>query len=138
MGDDMYQYHEGREKKVSRGTGAQRIPSSDKRKRHVGSAPTFTKVAEEEKRKIKRTMGGNRKVRVLKAAYANVVVGPGKVKKVKIISVLEANNPQMARQNLITKGAIIQTEIGKAKVTSRPGQDGVVNAVLVKDASAVA
>ncbi|RLF79472.1 30S ribosomal protein S8e, partial [Thermococci archaeon] len=45
-------------------------------------------------------------------------------------------NRQYVRRNIITKGAIIQTEIGKAIVTSRPGQDGVVNAVLIKEANA--
>jgi small subunit ribosomal protein S8e len=127
----MYQYHEGREKKVSRGTGAKKVPSSDKRKRHVGSAPTLTKVDEKERRKIKRTKGGKRKVALQRAAFANVVMREG-VKKVKIISVLESNDPQLTRQNIITKGSIIQTEVGKARVTNSPGQDGVVNAVLVE------
>ncbi|MDD5778571.1 MAG: 30S ribosomal protein S8e, partial [Candidatus Thermoplasmatota archaeon] len=27
----------------------------------------------------------------------------------------------------------IDTEMGKAKITSRPGQDGCINAVLLKD-----
>jgi small subunit ribosomal protein S8e len=34
--------------------------------------------------------------------------------------------------NVITKGAIIETEDGLAKVTSKPSKDGVVNAVLIK------
>jgi len=34
---------------------------------------------------------------------------------------------------LLTKGALIETEIGLARVTSRPGQDGVVNAVRVEE-----
>ena len=40
-------------------------------------------------------------------------------------------NPNYVRQNIITKGSVIETEKGKAKVTSRPGQHGVVNAVLL-------
>ncbi len=130
----MHQYHEAREKKVGRGTGAKRIPSSDKRKRHVGSAPTLTKVSEIEKRKIKRTRGGGRKVKLQRTNSANVVVGK-EVKRARVISVLESHDPQLTRQNIITKNAIIQIEldgeIRKARVTSRPGQDGVVNAVLV-------
>jgi small subunit ribosomal protein S8e len=42
-------------------------------------------------------------------------------------------NPNYVRQNIITKGSIIGTEKGNAKVTSRPGQHGVVNAVLMAD-----
>ena len=35
------------------------------------------------------------------------------------------------RQNIITKGAVIMTDAGKARVTSRPGQSGSINAVLI-------
>ncbi|MFA7072263.1 MAG: 30S ribosomal protein S8e, partial [Methanoculleus sp.] len=31
----------------------------------------------------------------------------------------------------LTRGAIIRTDIGRARIVSRPGQDGVVNAVLL-------
>ena len=52
----------------------------------------------------------------------------------KIVAVVENSaNPNYVRQNIITKGSIIETEKGKAKVTSRPGQHGVVNAVLITD-----
>ncbi|NJE77440.1 30S ribosomal protein S8e, partial [Thermococcus sp. ES12] len=93
-------------------------------------------VEDKEERKIIRTYGGNRKVRLVKALYANVFEN-GKGKKVKIISVVEnPANRQYVRRNIITKGAIIQTEIGKALVTSRPGQEGIVNAILIKEESA--
>jgi small subunit ribosomal protein S8e len=47
---------------------------------------------------------------------------------------VEANsaNPNYVRRNLLTKGAILKTEIGRARITSRPGQDGVINAVLLE------
>jgi small subunit ribosomal protein S8e len=35
------------------------------------------------------------------------------------------------RRKVITRGTIIKTEKGLAKVTSRPGQDGILNAVLI-------
>jgi small subunit ribosomal protein S8e len=58
----------------------------------------------------------------------------GKSSSSKIIKVVENSaNPNYVRQNIITKGSIIETEKGKAKVTSRPGQHGVVNAILVAD-----
>jgi small subunit ribosomal protein S8e len=86
----------------------------------------------EPKRKIIRTRGGNQKVIALNESFANVAV-QGKVQKVKILSVIK--NPAdgtFVRRNIITKGAVIQTELGPARVTSRPGQTGVVNAVLIE------
>ncbi|WP_175059644.1 30S ribosomal protein S8e [Thermococcus sp. 2319x1] len=118
-------------------SGGRIVLARKKRKRELGREPAFTRVVEDkEERKIIRTYGGNRKVRLVKALYANVFEN-GKGKKVKIISVVEnPANRQYVRRNIITKGAIIQTEIGKAIVTSRPGQDGVVNAVLIKEENA--
>jgi len=118
-------------------SGGRIVLARKKRKRELGREPANTRVAEKiEKRKIIRTYGGNRKVRLIEALYANVFDG-GKGKKVKILNVVEnPANRQYARRNIITKGAIIETEIGRAVVTSRPGQDGVVNAVLLKEENA--
>ncbi|ADT83681.1 30S ribosomal protein S8e [Thermococcus barophilus] len=115
-------------------SGGRIVLARKKRKRELGREPAFTRVGEyREERKIIRTFGGNRKVRLVQALYANVFDG-GKGKKVKILGVVEnPANRQYVRRNIITKGAIIQTEIGKAIVTSRPGQDGVINAVLIKE-----
>ena len=56
----------------------------------------------------------------------------GKSFNSKILDVVENTaNPNYVRQNIITKGSVIETEKGRAMVTSRPGQHGVVNAVLV-------
>ena len=33
---------------------------------------------------------------------------------------------------MVSKGAILETEEGKCRVVSRPGQHGTVNAILVK------
>jgi small subunit ribosomal protein S8e len=115
-------------------SGGRIVLARKKRKRELGREPANTRVTEEfEKRKIIKTYGGNRKVRLVEALYANVFEG-GKGRKVKILNVIEnPANRQYARRNIITRGAIIETEIGKAVVTSRPGQDGVVNAVLLKE-----
>ena len=37
------------------------------------------------------------------------------------------------RRNIITKGAIVKTEAGLVKITSRPGQDGTLNGILVEE-----
>ena len=104
-----------------------------KKKRELGNPPTHTKIGKE-KRKIIRTKGGGKKQRLFMAEYANVFDPSSKsYKKVKILDVVA--NPasdDFVRRKIITKGSTIKTEIGEAKVTSRPGQDGTVNAVLVK------
>ncbi len=113
-------------------TGGKYIRSRGKRKYEMGREPVFTKIGEE-KKKIIRVMGGNRKIKLKSALYANISTPEG-IKKVKILNVEENKaNKQFTRRNILTKGAIIQTEIGKARITSRPGQHGVVNGVLLKE-----
>ncbi len=87
----------------------------------------------EERVKI-RVRGGNYKIRARKVAYA-VVSDPetGKSVKARILKILETPaNREYARRGIIVKGTIIETTEGKAVVTSRPGQHGVVNAVLIE------
>ena len=90
----------------------------------------------ETKRVQIRTRGGSVKSVALSINAANVVSKDG-IRKAKIITVLENTaNPQFVRRNIITKGAVIQTELGKARVTSKPGQSGVVDAVLIEEKAA--
>ncbi len=87
----------------------------------------------EEKRRTKKTRGGNKKTFLLKAKFVNIQTKDKKSKKVVIKKVLETpSNRFLARQNIITKGTIIETELGKVKITNRPTQEGVVNGVLVE------
>lgn len=115
-------------------TGGIRRTYRKKRKYELGRDYIPTHVGED-RRKIIRVRGGNIKVRLTRAEKANVVDSKtGKVQVVKILNVKEnPSNRNFARMNIITKGAIIETEIGLARVTSRPGQDGVVNAVLIQE-----
>ena len=86
----------------------------------------------DDKRKSKRARGGKLKVFLLRAKIVNVQDG-GKSKKIEIKNVLETpSNRFLARQNIITKGTIVETEIGKVKITNRPTQEGTLNGVLVK------
>ncbi|MEM0173141.1 MAG: 30S ribosomal protein S8e [Sulfolobaceae archaeon] len=116
-------------------TGGMKSPRRDKRKYEMGSPPTETKLSNEDVRVRERVMGGNYKIRLKYAAFANVYDPASKSsKKVKILGILETPaNREYARRGIIVKGAKIKTEIGNAIVTSRPGQDGVINAVLVKE-----
>ncbi len=126
-------YHGPDLKKVTGGKKRRHVKV--KRKYWMGRFPINTTLAEKEKRKLQRVRGGNYKVKLRYATYANVVnQKTGEVKKVKILRVVETPaNRELARHGIIVKGTIIETELGPAVVTSRPGQDGVVNAILAPE-----
>ncbi|MEW6329108.1 MAG: 30S ribosomal protein S8e [Candidatus Micrarchaeota archaeon] len=124
------QFH-GRLGTKTSGTGGRRRRFRDKNLSEMGGPFTATKVGEEDVRKFARRRGGSLKVKLKHAAFANVLTKEG-MKKVKIRTVVESrDNRHYARQNIITKGAVIDTEIGKVRVTNRVGQDGVVNGILI-------
>ena len=117
---------------VRKVTGGRRRPAQMKRRAEIGLAPADTHIGED-RRRIIRTYGGNDKVRALRATFANVTGAKGETRKVKIEKVDENTaNPNYVRRNLLTKGAIIKTEIGRARIMSRPGQDGIINALLLE------
>lgn len=114
-------------------TGGRLRERRKKRKREMGGDFVATKIGPR-KLSQKRCMGGRIKLRLLSAEYANVNLPDGTSKKVRILEVLEnPANREFVRTGTITKGAIIKTEIGKARVTSRPGQEPVINAVLIEE-----
>lgn len=85
------------------------------------------------RRKKLRGRGGNIKVIMTRSNIANVSID-GKVKKAGIKNVLETpQNKFLARQNRLIKGAIIETSLGKARITNRPTQEGHVNAIFIKE-----
>jgi small subunit ribosomal protein S8e len=122
-------WHGDRGRKV---TGGVIKLAKKKRKYELGRLPLHTKIGKT-KVKIVRVKGGGKKVKALSVEFANVFDSKTKVtKKVKILRVLEnPANPHFVRMGIVTKGCIIETEIGKAKVTSRPSQHGIVNAILI-------
>ena len=93
-------------------------------------APTIGKPD----RKAVRTLGGGVKTAIARIDVA-MVSDPktGKTTPSKILTVVEnPANPHYARRNILTKGTIIKTDAGQARITSRPGQDGTVQAILIK------
>ncbi|MDI6642864.1 MAG: 30S ribosomal protein S8e [Candidatus Hodarchaeaceae archaeon] len=104
-----------------------------KRKREMGREFIEPKLGPTKHVKI-RTLGGNIKSSVLSTDVANVMdPKTGGAKKVKILTVVEnPADPHFVRRNVLTRGAIIETELGKARVMSRPGQSGTVDAVLLE------
>ncbi|MFH1053533.1 MAG: 30S ribosomal protein S8e [Candidatus Woesearchaeota archaeon] len=115
-------------------TGARYISYRKKKKYEMGRLPTLTRIGAHKKR-TKRVVGAKRKQKLISAEFANVLdPNTNKYSKSKIKTVIESQaSKHYVRRNIIVKGSVIGTEAGKAKVTSRPGQDGVVNAVLVSE-----
>jgi len=121
--------------KKRKASGARRRTLRDKKKHELGSLPTHTVIGKEKDvRKKVKAKGTIHKVKVKKALYANVLdPKTKKYQKVKLLS--EKENPanrNYSRQNIITKGSIVTTEVGDVRITSRPGQTGSVNAVLLE------
>ena len=122
--------YQGRSKRSK--TGARLRPQNKKKKSKTGRAPTETTVGEPRFRTVD-ARGNNDKIRALSTNVANVATDDGAV-RADIEDVVENGaNPNYARRNIITKGAVIETSAGHARVTSRPGQNAQVNAVLVDE-----
>jgi small subunit ribosomal protein S8e len=112
-------------------SGGRKRSYRGKRKFEKGSFPAETMLGET-KTKVERERGGNAKMKILrdKGACLNDPKS-GKTEKVEILRVVKnPANVDYDRRGVITKGAIIETTKGLARVTSRPGQHGVINAVL--------
>jgi len=125
------QYH-GPPKRKSSGSGKLKIKNRDKKRYEVGGYFIATRLSEANVIKKVRTRGGREKDKLKNAGYANLLVD-GSYKKVKIKGVIESkDNRNFARLNIITKGTVIDTELGRAIVINRPGKEGFINAKLVK------
>lgn len=112
-------------------TGGRYHANRKKRKHELPGIPRIVKLRDK-KMKTLRGRGGNKRNVLLSINIANILDKKGKSKKAKITNVVETKaNRFLARQNILIKGAIIDTELGKARITNRPGQEGSVNAVLI-------
>ena len=103
-----------------------------KRKHQMGRTPTETLMGEIKKR----TIDSRRKAKKTPALRLNLVNVTDSAKNVTFRAELqdvEMNpaNMDYQRRKVITRGTIIKTSKGRARVTSRPGQDGILNAVLI-------
>jgi small subunit ribosomal protein S8e len=114
-------------------SGGRRAMSHKKRKFEIGREPVLPTIGPD-KRKYVRIRAAEQRVRMLTANTANVTnPKTGKTAKATIQTVTgNPANINYVRRNILTKGAIIQTTAGKARITSRPGQHGAINAVLVE------
>lgn len=116
---------------LRKASGGRYHTNRDKRKFALANQSTFTRLGKRNTRKV-RVLGGHKKTGLFSAEEANVSDKKGKITKVQIKTVVENTaNIQLVRRNILTKGAVIETELGKARITNRPGQEGCINAVLV-------
>ncbi len=112
-------------------TGGRLKHASNKKRHQLGREPAETTVGERRVQYID-SRGTEKKVRALASNVAQVADG-GEVIEAEIEDVVEnPSNVNYVRRNIITKGAVIETSAGRARVTSRPGQTGVVNAVRIE------
>ena len=113
-------------------SGGKKRAYRSKKLYEVSGYPAETTLAEP-RRKCKRGIGGNIRVKALSDKYASVTdPKSGKTEKTEITRVVKnAANVDYNRRGVMTKGAEIETSLGLAKITSRPGADGVINAVLI-------
>jgi len=114
-------------------TGGRKIAARGRRKFEIDRYPNEAVVGPTQI-VVRRTRGNNVKAAFKTAEFANVIDQDSKkVTKSKILKVTKnPANRDYERRGVISKGAMIETESGAAVVVSRPGQDAVVNAVLVK------
>ena len=87
----------------------------------------------ETKRKEIKVRGGNNRIFLLRTNIANVSDSKGEIKKTEIKNVIETpQNRFLARQNRLMRGVLIETSLGKARITNRPSREGFINAVLLE------
>jgi small subunit ribosomal protein S8e len=124
--------HQGRSNRKP--TGGRLVASRGKRKFEISREKQYTKMGKQSLKQY-RGMGGNSKVGMLLAEYANVLdKKTNKVQKTKILNVKgNPADPNYVQRNILNKGALITTALGNAIVTSRPGQCGAVNAILIEN-----
>ena len=116
-------------------TGGRLKHDRGKRKTEISSENQFAYLGEEDQRKNYRKTAGSQTVRLLSVHEINVNdPKEGKTVRSTINTVLENDaDPNYVRRNIITKGAIVDTDIGRVRVTSRPGMHGVVSGVLLEN-----
>jgi small subunit ribosomal protein S8e len=117
---------------TSKITGGRRHPLRIRRKYEIDRFPNEP-INGAQITVTRNVRGKNTKTALKSIDFVNLSIKDAKVKKTKILKVLEnATNNDYQRRGIITKGAILEIQEGKCRVVSRPGQSGTVNAVLIK------
>ncbi|MAV43331.1 MAG: 30S ribosomal protein S8e [Euryarchaeota archaeon TMED248] len=126
----MAQWHGISRRKPS---GGRKVRARGKRSTEISTEKQLALIGESKKKVYRRT-GGNTLVRVLAADKVSINnPKTGKTTLGTIENVVEnESDPNYVRRNVLVKGAIIETDKGRVKITSRPGKDGVINGVLLE------
>ncbi len=100
----------------------------------AGRHPVETIEGEQKLKKV-RGHAGIEKTKIVRASIVNVSdPETGKTEKLEIIDVVSnPANTDYNRRGVITKGTIVRTEKGLARIISRPGQNGTLSAVIQKE-----
>jgi len=118
---------------TSKITGGRRHPLRTRRKYEIDRYPNEP-INGAQVTITRRVRGNNRKTALKTIDFVNLSTGDAKVKKTKILKVLDnATNNDYKRRGIITKGAILEVQEGKCRVVTKPGQNGIVNAILLKE-----
>jgi small subunit ribosomal protein S8e len=114
-------------------TGGRKVAMRGRRKFEIDRYPSEALFGENQTR-MRRVRGNNKKIAVKSGAFVNLSDPVSrKTTNSKILQVVKnPANKDYERRGVISKGAMVQTEAGMARVVSRPGQDGCINAVLIK------
>jgi len=125
-------WHSGIEKRKK--TGGKKRAYRTKRLREQGSQPVQTMFSETQRKNDSR-ISGIIKTRLVSTNYVNVSnPSSGKTERLEILDVVRnPANVDYNRRGVITKGVILRTENGLARIISRPGQHGVLNAISVEE-----
>ncbi|MCL5105902.1 MAG: 30S ribosomal protein S8e [Candidatus Marsarchaeota archaeon] len=125
------QIHRKSKTKIN-GNGKRLVSFRDKQKQEIGNYFSATKLDKKNVVKKMRMRGGKLHSVLKKAGFVNLLTKEG-YKKSEIKGVLESkDNRNFARQNILTKGTVINTDFGKAVITNRPGREGNINAKLLE------
>jgi len=90
----------------------------------------------DEKRKVLRVKSKITKTIPLKLKFVNVKLKTGKIVKGQMVTEkVNKAHKEFVRRNILTKGAEVEAKVGEktimVKITSRPGQTGIVNAIEI-------
>jgi small subunit ribosomal protein S8e len=113
-------------------TGGRIRHARGKRRSEIGGEKQFTNLGEQ-KTIQHRSRGAGSKSRLLMTDICNVYVPKEKkVVRARVLTVkANPSNPNYVQRNIITRSAVVGTDLGDVLITSRPGQDGALNGVLI-------
>lgn len=125
----MARWHGTSKRKPS---GGRKVHARKKRSTEISTEKQHAYVGAR-KQKVYRRTGGNALTRVLADEFVNVSdASKGTTSKASIKTVTEnASNPNFVRRNILVRGAVVETDLGMVRITSRPGKDGVINGTLI-------